>query len=156
MTLQVSPDRTKGTMSLNQFLAAVCLAIWGQFWLAAPANASSFADQIVAQLSDQGFADIEIERTWLGRTRILALRGGAQREIIVNATTGEILRDLWLNDKGKENSSVRIRNDDRSGPGSDRNGGGDHSGGDDENDDNSGGDDDDDDDDNSGSGSGDD
>lgn len=157
MTAHTSLARTRGTMTFTQFSAAVCLTIWAQFGLPGPAYAASFADQIVAQLSDQGFADIEVERTWLGRTRILAERGGAQREIILNASTGEILRDLWLTDDGKAKSGVRIRNDDKSGPGGDENGGGgDNSGSDHDNevDGNSGGGDADSD--NSGSGSGDD
>lgn len=79
-----------------------------QLGLAAAAFAASAADQIVAQLRGQGFAKIEVEQTWLGRTRILAERGNASREIILNPNTGEILRDLWLTKSGKDTSNVQI------------------------------------------------
>lgn len=120
-----------------------------QLGLAAVAFAATAADQIVAQLRGQGFAKIEIEQTWLGRTRILAQRGNGSREIILNPNTGEILRDLWLTKGGKDTSSVQIGG----GNGKISSGSGGNSGsggGDDDHDDNEN----DDDDDNSRSGSG--
>jgi hypothetical protein len=63
---------------------------------ATPAFADVFAANIVAQLQSQGFTSISRERTWLGRTRIVAEGEQGQREIIVNPNNGEILRDLWL------------------------------------------------------------
>ena len=52
-------------------------------------------DAITHQLRDQGFSRIEVSRTLLGRTRIVAHSGDGEREIILNPNTGEILRDLW-------------------------------------------------------------
>lgn len=63
---------------------------------AGPALAASFQDEVVAQLKKQGFGSIRVQRTLLGRVRILASRGDGQREIILNPRTGEILRDLWV------------------------------------------------------------
>jgi hypothetical protein len=60
------------------------------------AFAKSFTDSVVDQLRDLGFDDISIERTMLGRTRILAQGRDGTREIILNPRTGEILRDLWI------------------------------------------------------------
>lgn len=60
-----------------------------------PAAADGIRDSIVSQLKQQGYREIVISRTWLGRTRILARREGERREIIINPRTGEILRDLW-------------------------------------------------------------
>ena len=57
--------------------------------------ADSYSDNIVVQLRQQGFLTIEVKRTWLGRVRILASSADAQREIILNPRTGEILRDFW-------------------------------------------------------------
>lgn len=63
---------------------------------AAPmAAAQGLADRIVAQLKGQGYTEIRLSRTLLGRTRIVATAPGARREIIVNPRTGEILRDFW-------------------------------------------------------------
>ncbi|NBZ88246.1 PepSY domain-containing protein [Stagnihabitans tardus] len=59
------------------------------------AFAQDVGESIVAQLRAQGYTQIDIETTWLGRIRILATRGGGQREIIANPRTGEILRDVW-------------------------------------------------------------
>ena len=60
-----------------------------------PRNAGPIEDSIVRQLRDQGFAQIEVRRTLLGRSRIVAQSGTLYREIIVNPATGEILRDFW-------------------------------------------------------------
>lgn len=140
-------------MKRRQLLIGVA-AVTTQLWLAGAASAAGLSDQIVAQLRNQGFGSIVIERTWLGRTRILAERNDAKREIILNPATGEILRDLWLSKSGNvvEGARISVDNvdaDDSSGRG------GDDGAGDDDDDDDSGDDDDDDDgEDNSGSGSG--
>ena len=128
----------------------IVLAVVTALGLAAPVMAATAADQIVTQLRDQGFTQIEVEKTWLGRTRIVAERKDASREIILNPGTGEILRDLWLPKGGKGSPKVKIgRDDDNDGSGSGESGG--DSGEDDDDDD----EDEDDDSDNSGSGSGD-
>ncbi|WP_441861153.1 hypothetical protein [Phaeovulum sp. W22_SRMD_FR3] len=78
-------------MSKRQLLFGLTtLLVWPQFGLA-----QSAPDQIVKQLYAQGYSAVSVERTWLGRTRILARNSEAQREIIVNPATGEILRDFW-------------------------------------------------------------
>ncbi|MBS8229206.1 hypothetical protein [Vannielia litorea] len=59
----------------------------------APAAAATVTEQIVAQLSEQGFKRIRVSRTLLGRARITASSRDYTREIVVNPATGEILRD---------------------------------------------------------------
>ena len=63
--------------------------------LALPAAAETPTDTVVKHLQAQGFEDIEIKRTWLGRVRIRAENDSLEREIILNPATGEILRDYW-------------------------------------------------------------
>lgn len=63
---------------------------------ATPVFADVFAANIVEQLQTEGFKTISMERTWLGRTRIVAEGEQGQREIIVNPNNGEILRDLLV------------------------------------------------------------
>lgn len=63
--------------------------------LGAPAYAAATEDGIVAELRDQGFTRIEIRRTLLGRTRIVATSPAYEREIILNPSSGVILRDYW-------------------------------------------------------------
>lgn len=113
---------------------------------AAPmARAQTFAEQIVQQLADQGFSNIQVETTLLGRIRIVAAASVGHREIILNPRTGEILRDIWFDAAGNQIGPRIVNapvNNGNSGSGSDQ-GGDDNSGSD-------GGDD------NSGSGSGDD
>lgn len=79
-------------MGRKKFVGALVVGAMG----GAPAMADVFSDRIVQQLEDQGFKGISTERTWLGRTRIVAEGRDGQREIIVNPHTGEILRDLML------------------------------------------------------------
>mgnify|MGYP006955165040 CR=1 FL=1 len=68
---------------------AVCLALAGTPQLAL---AQSVQDQIVSQLRGQGFTEISLQRTWLGRVRVIALRDDLRRELVFNPQTGEILR----------------------------------------------------------------
>lgn len=63
--------------------------------LGSPAHAAATEDSIVAELRDQGFTRIEIRRTLLGRTRIVATSSAYEREIILNPSSGVILRDYW-------------------------------------------------------------
>lgn len=67
---------------------------------AGPALADSVSDNIVAQLQTQGFRNVSTERTWLGRTRIIAEGAAGQREIVVNPNSGEILRDMFVESRG--------------------------------------------------------
>ena len=59
------------------------------------ALAQGFEASIVDQLRREGYADIRLNTTFLGRVRILALGDKGQREIVINPRTGEVLRDLW-------------------------------------------------------------
>jgi hypothetical protein len=60
--------------------------------LALPAQADVY-DPFIVQLRDQGYSDITVGRTWLGRIVINAQRDDVAREIVLNARTGEILGD---------------------------------------------------------------
>lgn len=75
--------------------AALALVALGQ-----PVHAKEPVEQVKDQLRRQGFGNITVQRTLLGRARVLAERGDQRREIILNPRTGEILRDLWLDAGG--------------------------------------------------------
>lgn len=77
--------------------------------MALPAHAQDFVADITRQLRQQGFQQIEVQRTWLGRSRILAENAEGAREIIVNPTTGEILRDLWQPSAGNFSERQLLR-----------------------------------------------
>jgi len=62
------------------------------------AAADQLTDQISDQLRGQGYGEIVVTRTLLGRYRIVASTPNTEREIIVNPGTGEILRD-YIDDK---------------------------------------------------------
>ena len=61
--------------------------------MAAPAYANPHADRIIEQLKAEGYVSFETERTWLGRIRIEAGKDNLEREIVLNRSSGEILRD---------------------------------------------------------------
>ncbi len=63
--------------------------------VAGPAMANPYADDVVGQLTNEGFSNVAVGTTWLGRIRITAQRQGGTREIILNPRTGEVLRDTW-------------------------------------------------------------
>jgi hypothetical protein len=68
--------------------AAALLALAG-----APASADA-VEETQAQLRAEGYGNIEVERTLLGRIRITAESATRRREIVIDRGTGEILRDL--------------------------------------------------------------
>ncbi len=63
--------------------------------LASPVLADGRVDSITQQLAAQGYDQIKVSKTFLGRVRVEAQRKGLEREIIFNPRTGEILRDYW-------------------------------------------------------------
>ena len=99
---------------------------------------ADYVDDVVTLLESQGFTNIEVTRTLLGRTRILARNATGTRELVLNARTGEVLRDVWMNASGQQLPGLA------------------NVAGSDDEDDDHGGRDDDDDDDHSGPGGGDD
>ena len=51
-------------------------------------------DSALSQLQDQGYQIISKQKTWLGRTRIVATRDGQVREIVMQTRSGIVLRDF--------------------------------------------------------------
>ena len=51
------------------------------------------AEKVSAALQNQGFQVESASRTLLGRARIIASRGMIWREVVIDLSTGEILRD---------------------------------------------------------------
>lgn len=49
--------------------------------------------EIIAELKSEGYADIEVGRTWLRRVRIVAAGPRGAREIVIDPRNDEILRD---------------------------------------------------------------
>lgn len=92
---------------------AFILTLAGGLATALPAVAA-FSDDVVVQLAQQGYQNITVSTTWLGRVRILAVRDGGTREIVLNPRTGEILRDLWTAADGTQ-KTVSIVDDVRGG-----------------------------------------
>lgn len=85
-------------------LAAICAA--GLPAVAMADTASQVQDAIVNQLKAQGFTNIHIGRTLLGRVRIDATSDKQSREIVFNPRTGEILRDYWSDIVASETSTA--------------------------------------------------
>jgi len=113
--------------------------------LGAPAFAQTPQDVVIDQLQSQGYTSITVNRTLLGRIRIVAISAAYRREIVMNPNTGEILRDYWvvLEDGGGLGSLLERRGDN----GGYQGGGNGDDDDDDDNDDDDENDDDDDDDD---------
>ena len=108
--------------------------------LAMPVHAQDFVGEITSQLRDLGFEQIEVGRTLLGRTRIVAISPEGTHEIIVSSNTDEILRDFWQAKPGQSANSrlVDNRNSGSGSGGADRSSSGGNAGSDDGNDDRSG------------------
>jgi len=77
--------------------------------LGAPLVAQSLEGQITDQLREQGYENVQVTKTWLGRLRIQAASDDQTREIIVNPRTGEILRDFQSSRSGERNVQILQR-----------------------------------------------
>lgn len=73
-----------------------------------PVHAQSIQDSIVMQLQEQGYTDIVVNRTLLGRVRVVARNQTYERELVFNPTTGELLRDYWRTIDETQRSNVTI------------------------------------------------
>lgn len=62
--------------------------------LATPSMAQSLEERVISSLERDGYQRIVRTRTLLGRIRIVALRAGHIREVVINPSTSEILRDV--------------------------------------------------------------
>ena len=109
-------------MNRRQFLLGLTTAV-ALMATTGAVLASSYSEDIVAQLVKLGFSDIRAETTLLGRVRIVANRADGVREIVLNPRTGEILRDTWIPATGGAAPRTVIsdidHDDDNSGSGSD-------------------------------------
>lgn len=99
-------------MERRQFVVAALTLLATPAVMMQPVFAATFAEQIVEQLRGQGFQDIVVTETWLGRVRIEAVRADISREIVLNPNTGEILRDLSSTVSGDAAPTITIRSDD--------------------------------------------
>ncbi len=73
---------------------AICAALFAP---AGPAAAQTVQTErmqaIVERLQTEGYTVTDIRRSWLGRIVVVAQTDQALREVVVNRTSGEILRD---------------------------------------------------------------
>jgi hypothetical protein len=76
----------------GRVLTALCLTAVMGF---TPAYGQTVEERYLEQLQSQGFNNVTVTRTWLGRTRITASSKSKKREIIFNTRSGEILRDYY-------------------------------------------------------------
>lgn len=87
-------------------IAALCA-------LTMQAAAQTTADQLIRRLRAEGFDEIEMSRTLLGRVRITAEGPPGEREIILNPASGTILRDYYDRDDDADRAKDDGRPDDR-------------------------------------------
>lgn len=80
------------------------------------ADAASVRDRIVTLLREDGYSEIRVSRTLLGRMRFVATRRDAEREIVVNPNTGVILRDYirFLSTSSRSDDDVETKYSDDS------------------------------------------
>lgn len=88
-------------MNRRVFLACGAAGVLAVAFASSAAWADSFQTAVVAQLRGEGYREINVERTMLGRVRIVGAKAGGSREIILNPRTGEILRDVALAEDGR-------------------------------------------------------
>ncbi len=80
-------------------ITAAVFALWAGVSLA-----QTDVQDYVQRLLDEGFSDIEISRSFLGRTRIEASKGDQARELVISRE-GDLLLDR-LTDQGGQDPSA--------------------------------------------------
>lgn len=58
-----------------------------------PVGAQTAKDQVIRELTELGYREFSVQRTWLGRVRIVAKGQKGEREVVLNPSTGVVLRD---------------------------------------------------------------
>ncbi len=94
-------------MNRRGFLVSAMASLLG----GTAAHAKDYSKDILRQLKRNGYAVVSVSTTLLGRTRIRATKSGGEREIILNAATGEILRDVWVTERN-DGKSGSLHDDD--------------------------------------------
>lgn len=96
-------------------LASAVFVALGQEAIAAPAE-----EQVARAIAGQGFRITSRKRTFLGRVRFTAVRGNVEREVVVDPSSGEVLRDYSRTETrsvGKDTSRGNSSGDSSSGGG---------------------------------------
>jgi hypothetical protein len=104
-----TPSDFGTVLMLKRLLSATAIASL----LASVALAQGVTErQVIDQLRDQGFSEFRVSRTLLGRTMIVATNREYRREVVINPTTGVILRDYWraLGPDDDDDSGSRLLN----------------------------------------------
>ena len=78
-------------MIRREFLRRLVFVLAG---LAAGQAVADPVDDITEEIRSQGFKIVRVQRTWLGRVRIIGQNASFRREVVIDPTTGEIRRDL--------------------------------------------------------------
>ena len=66
-------------------------------------DAQTPIEQLVDDLRQEGYDIDRVQRTWLGRIRVVSRKGPLVREIVIRPATGEIMRDL------EKDTSIPVR-----------------------------------------------
>ena len=81
---------------MRPHIVAIAVLVAIALGTAGPATAQGSAlASVIEQLEAQGFQIEDVERTWLGRTRVVSRSDRHRRELVFNPRTGEVLRDYW-------------------------------------------------------------
>ncbi len=101
----MTKDKSPHTKTAMRYKLALCVGLTiAPFAVAA----QSVTDQVVQQLRAQGYSEIVVTRTWLGRLRFVSERGDFVRELVINPQTGEVLRDYLRSSDSDDGDNPRV------------------------------------------------
>ena len=120
-------------------ILAISTAFFAGITVAAPASASDSPDpfayisanapgfdeyqSLIERLDEEGAEILVIERTFLGRLRIVSTLNGKVREVVISPNTGEIRRDIIIGDYNPADYASSLSNGKSPGKGKGNNNG---------------------------------
>lgn len=62
-------------------------------WAGPSASETPWAEEVIAELVEEGYTVTQVRRSWLGRVIITAENGEDLREVVLNRASGDVMRD---------------------------------------------------------------
>ena len=85
-----SQSSVRGKAMKPQMIFLMCSFL---AWAGPSVGETPLAEGVISQLAEEGYTVTDVRRSWLGRVIITAESGDDLREVVLNRSSGEVMRD---------------------------------------------------------------